>query len=294
MRTIRGIALPLFLAFSINCCAAEATWKVEGIALSPATQLSRRFSALISKDGTEPTKLEANVVLTSVRHWFVSRDKLAVLGDAGNSGAVVIFDLTQSRQIDWFYCYEPQQVTSDWIVYVEWYPNHTPEITTDVVLLYDLANTPQQNRIDQQTATMIPPPDSARPTRVGTPIYPESNARKKMYSNVAEQGDVRLVLGGPGFVSMAHDRIAFIVSVQPSGDASEMSDQIIVVDLSKGVREGIIKSLPIPVYSLAKPPERPGFVRVTGIESIAPNRLRLRVPKDQYGVDSIIVTIPEM
>jgi hypothetical protein len=295
MRTIPGIALSLFLVLAVHCFAGETNWKVEGIALAPATELSRHFSASIWKEGVEPTKLEAVVPLTSVQHWFVSGNKLAVLGNASNSGAVVIFDLAQRRLLDWFYCYEPQQVNSDWIAYVEWYPNHTPDITTDVVLLYDLAKTPQQNRIEQETTTTIPPPESARPTRVGIPIYPELNARKETYNNIiGEHGDVRLVLGGPGFVSMPHDRIVFIAFAQPGGDASMMSDQIIVVDLSKGIREGIIESVPIPVNSLPKPPERPDFVRVTGIETVAPDKLRLQVPKDQYGIENILVALPNM
>jgi len=288
-----GLSLIVTLTVVVQCFAADSAWRIEAPTLTPVSESRRHFSASLSRKGVEPTTIESDVPLTSLNNWFVSGDKLALLGDAGNASAVVIFDLANKQKIDWFYCYAPQRVTDTWIVYVEWSPNHTADLITDVVLLYDLSKNPLQNRV--HPTSQIPAPESGRPIQVGIPIYPKANAEDKSYVNVAEdQGSVRIVLGGPGFVSMPHHRIAFIAAAQPGGDARTMSDQVVVVDLSKESSNPTIETIPIPVYLLPKPPERPDYVRVTGIKTVSTNQLRLYVPKEQYGVDSIVVAIPGM
>jgi hypothetical protein len=84
MRRSLSIALIIFGSLQVCSFAADSVWKVEGIRLAPASELSRHFSASVLKKGSEPTTLEADVPLTTVKHWFISGDKLVVPGRAGH------------------------------------------------------------------------------------------------------------------------------------------------------------------------------------------------------------------
>lgn len=170
--------------------------------LSPNTDGSARVTATLSQEGSSrKVTVDSDVPFTHLQQFFMASEKLALLGKASNTDAVAVFDLKSGNELDWFYCYAPQRVWENCIAFVEWYPNHTPELTTDVVLIYDLGISPYANRIDNSAAKVLPPiKKTGRQTRVGVPIFPESNVTHGTCTNVVEdQKQVHLISGGTGF-----------------------------------------------------------------------------------------------
>lgn len=289
------ILFSLLFAHRANGEGAASKWKVEQTNLSDTTEISARFTAVISRMG-DPRKVHLNsdVPLTSLKETFVASDKLVVIGIARDTSAVVVFDLIQEKQIDRFFCYQPQRAWDNWIVYIEWYPNHTPERVTDVVLLYDLTKAPAANRLATNLSEALSPLRHATPTRVGIPIYPEANITRRFYQNVVDQQDeVRLILGGPGFLAMPTKNLIFVVCEEPGGDASSILNYLIAVDLSHGPTAVSVKRVSIPEEQFTVKSKIPGYVRITGIQVASRDTVRLSVPKDQYGVESILVDIPK-
>lgn len=287
-----------FLALAIATTVAATSdhaWRIEYARLSPQGEGSGRFTATISKPGGgENYQLDSHVPLTTLGQYFVEGNKLVLLGDAEAIEAVVVFDLSSKRVIDWFYCYAPQRVWDHWIVYVELSPTHPFQNRfTDVVLLYDVSKSPLANRMGERASPVPPPsPGPNGPTRVGAPVYPEYNAAHQSYDNlVMDQADVRLVLGGPGFLPMPNERLVFVVSEEPGGDANTISDRLVVVDLSNGAARAVIRNVSIPEATLKRNPYRPGYVKVNGLQTVPPNTVRLSVSEQDYGVDSILVDI---
>ena len=112
---------------------------------------------------------------------WVMEDKLAVIGQQGKAGVVVVFDLQSKAAIDWFYCYSPQKLSARYLVYVEFYLAHRSVEPTDVVLIYDLAAGPAQNRLPGADPAMAA--EDTAPVRVGIPVFPGWNAQRQSYDN---------------------------------------------------------------------------------------------------------------
>jgi hypothetical protein len=238
----------------------------------------------IRYDSGSTFQIRDPVVLTDLRSSFVSENKLTLLGAAGRAQAVVVYDLESKKKLDWFFCYQPQQISSDLIAYVEFYPSHAAEEPTDVVLIYDLRKSPEQNRLTSRT-------DRGGHIQVGTPVYPQENARKRSYANAAANiNEARHVLGPPFFLLLSSQRLVFLSA--EGEDARNYRSSLIVIDLFKGPDNAPIVTLPIPADQFNATPENPSFLRATSLQEISPTEVRLSVPKSQYGVDSITVHIP--
>jgi len=94
------IAVPWALANT-----SPVAWKIERATLTSHSQMARSFAASVSRIGQAKTfELSASVPMTKVEDYFVSGNKLAVIGEAGGASAVVVFDLTRRQKTDWFYC----------------------------------------------------------------------------------------------------------------------------------------------------------------------------------------------
>jgi len=291
----------VLLLVSLGCVQAQARaaatsqWKIERISLTPTGEAAGRFTALVSRAATPETiSLAADVPFIAVKEYFVAGDRLAVIGTGKNTDGVVVFDLVRQQEIDWFYCYQPQKAWNDSIVYIEWYPNHITERTTDVVLVYDLTKSPVANRLEKNAPQTFPPSRSAKPTRVGLPVYPDSNLKDQSYRNVVDnQDEVRLVLGGPGFLTMPKRRLVFVASEEPGGDASSIQNSLVVIDLSKGITAASVNHVHIPEESFKVKTKTPGFVRVSAMQVASANMVRLSIPKIEYGIGELLVEIPE-
>src|SRR3974390_1529697 len=98
--------------------ATTSQWKIEHSDVSPTSEGTGRFTALVSHAGMpQAIRLSADVPFTGLKESFVTDDKLAVIGTGENTDAVVVVDLVHQENIDWFYCYQPQRVWNNWIAY---------------------------------------------------------------------------------------------------------------------------------------------------------------------------------
>jgi hypothetical protein len=280
--------------FAIVSRPAPTKWKVTNVSLAPDSERSSTLTATV-KDSIHPRAVEvsASVTLTSVREYFVSGDKLAVMGEAGRAEEVVVFDLLSRREIDWFYCYYPARLSEQWIAYVEFYPSLGADMPIDVVLLYDLTKSPIDNRLTRMPTERIPAPETGpQPVRVGIPIYPPLNAAARSYTNhvrassAADEG-----VFAHTFALLPPKRVIF-VAAQGEGSPN-VRNYLVVVDLSRGFANASYRTVEIPKDQLIRPGEIRQFVQVSRAEAVSADAVRLYVPRTDYGVDSIVVKIPE-
>jgi hypothetical protein len=173
---------------------------------------------------------------------------------------------------------------------VEWYPAHGAGNPKDVILLYDLTQSPGSNRLDSAVPMPIPAPDKANPVTVGIPIFPESNVLGKSYRNGSDDTDNTEYSVAHTFLQMNSKRIIFVGA--KGRDYSSMSDYLVIVDFQDGINNLAIQKLEIPKDQLKSPGDNPQFVEVIGIKAISENSVRLYVPKSKYGVEDVVLNLP--
>jgi hypothetical protein len=215
---------------------------------------------------------------------------MVTIGEAGRAAAVVIFDLKTREKIDWFYCYQPQRISENRIVYVEWYPGHGAGKPKDVILLYDLTKSPGSNRLDSAVPMPIPAPDKASPVTVGIPIFPETNVLQKSYRNGSDDAANTEYSVAHLFLQMNPKRIIFVGA--RGKHYSSMSDYLVIVDFLDETGSLAIQRVEFPKDQLKSPGDNPQFVEVIGIKAISENSVRLFVPKSKYGVEDVVLNLP--
>ncbi len=261
--------------------------------LVPQTEeWKQRFTASITEAKRGETfELSADVPLTSIEDYFVSDTHMVVIGEAGRAAAVVIFDLKTREKIDWFYCYQPQRISENRIVYVEWYPGHGAGNPQDVILLYDLTKSPGSNRLESAVPMPIPAPDKASPVTVGIPIFPESNVLQKSYKNGSDNADNTEYSVAHTFLEINPRRIVFVGA--KGRDYSSMSDYLVIVDFVDGMNNLAIQKLEIPKDQLKSLGDEFQFVEVIGIKAISENSVRLYVPESK-DVQEVVLNLPSV
>ncbi len=288
----RYLLLLLFLSITIGGrCDNASSWQISNLTLKERRERSRNLQFSVAHDRQSAINVTAEVVLTRIDSSFVAGDKLAVLGDAGRAQAVIVFDLRQAREIDWFFCYEPKRISPQWIVYVEFYPAHSAGYSTDVVLIYDLGKTPSDNCLDSRGAVHLPPSIGDYAVRVGIPVYPESNASQHSYLNEVESPSRSVIVLGPPFFLLLSSKELVFLSHQ-GRDAHDYITHLIAVDLSKGVSDARTETINLPFDELPRKSNNPNFLHATRLEEVGPRLVRLILPKEDYGVDSLMVHIP--
>ena len=277
-------------------------WKIDGVYLAadsdpthrlPADTVPNRLTVTVSNAALSVHfDLSSDVRLTAVKESFITGSKLVVLGAAGRASSVVIFDLLQRKEIDWFFCIEPKRISESWIVYVEWYPRlGNEEAPREVLLLYDLRNrSPAENRLPSAVKLPIPAPLASAPVEVGVPVYPELNVRQRSYANVVESSVNQTIFSDLSFSLLPRERLVFAAA--EGHDFPSSRDYLVILDLSRGVDRPIIHTVEIPKDQFKKPGENPHFVKITGIEQASENAVRLFVSQSEYGVSSITVAVP--
>lgn len=275
----------LAMSFAVGSIECQ-DWQV--VRSSSTLRAENKYDLLLglSNRRSHATKTIKNeTVIDAVSKAYVYQDKVAVLGKAGLAQAVLILDLKTGRRLDWFYCYQPQSIRADWIVYVEYYPNHVRGNPSDVVLLYDLSKSPLENR--HQAAISV----EKYPTRVGTPIYPSANLDEVTYDNdVVNPANANKMLGPPYFLLLSSNRLVFLAG--QGEDFPHLRNHLVLIDLSKGPSKASIQEVQIPFDRLKKPGTNRNFLKATGMEEVTPYSVRLLVPKEEYGVDGLVIGIP--
>ena len=180
-----SIAAGLML-MGAGLAAPASPWRVASLSLHIDSERESTLTVRAANAATGAmVNIKSKVQLTEVGQSFVLGDKLAVMGKAGRTWSVAILDLAKRQEIDWFYCAVPQRLSTNWIAYVEWYPDHFVE-PREVVLIYDLTKSPIENRLPGVRAAGIPAPIMDISVAVGLPVYPEWNVRNRSYRNAVE------------------------------------------------------------------------------------------------------------
>jgi hypothetical protein len=295
MKTIWAVLLAILLqSGGAESTKSPSLWRVNKVTLVPQMEEWKQgFTASVTEVKQGKTfELSADVPLTSIEDYFVSDTRMVAIGEAGRAAAVVIFDLKTREKIDWFYCYQPQRISKNRIVYVEWYPGHGAGNPKDVILLYDLTKSPYSNRLDSAVPMPIPASDKASPVTVGLPIFPESNVLQKSYRNGSDDADSAEYSVAHTFLQVNPKRIVFVGA--KGKDYSSMSDYLVIVDFLDGIGSLAIQKLEIPKDQLKSPGDNPRFVEVIGIKVISENSVRLYVPKSKYGIEDVVLNLPSV
>lgn len=270
--------------------ALAQDWKVNSFHTTPTGELS--YSLTLSFSDTSKNR-EAKTTTDSAIRVVDSvqtvHGKAAVLGRTGNVQIVEIIDIASSKRLDWFYCYEPYFFGLHWIAFVQYYPNHSPGFPTDIMRVYDVEQTPSENRYGRA------PGLEKYPSQVGIAVYPAEPP--KDYSNQADSASSAVhLLGPPPFLFLSSERLVFLAAV--GAGFKNLTNQMIVLNFSgdndRRVRVGTV---PLPFGALKRPGLNPRFLQVIRITEVSPFRVKLELPPSEYGLKgdkeaSVVVDIP--
>lgn len=295
MKTKFIVLFGFFVLLAAAQGADSSRWAIQSIFIIPQTSGNNTMSAVIVDNKNHHNiDIRDQVVLTKIAQSFVIDDKLILMGDAGKTQAVEIFDINQQHKIDWFFCYQPQRISESLLAYVEYYPSHSNAETTDVVLVYDLQRGPTDNRLIP--AKTLPPGRYDYPVTVGIPVFPEYNVQHRTYDNTVDNpSDEYAVLGPPFFLMLSSKRLIFIASQGISNENSNTAESniIISVDLSNGPTKPLIRKIAIPAELTSANDDASTRVEVTSMSEVDPFTADLHVPEQKYGLSSVQVHIPE-
>ncbi|MCC7174605.1 MAG: hypothetical protein IT159_05365 [Bryobacterales bacterium] len=268
-------------------------WKIEKLTVAPVKQGVRSLTASVLRlSPLQRIDISAQVVLSKVDDAFIWEDRLVLLGEAGRASGVEIFDLARKAKVDWFYCYQPSRISDNWIAYKEFYHGAAqgPVVPIEVLLVYDLARTPSENRMEKEPGQKFPLPtaegsDSA--VEVGVPVYPESNVRLRSYQIVFETVSSGRFIDAGTFALLPSKQLIFRCTEQwPSMGIIGSREYLVVVDLSRGLDN--------PRYhTIGFPRMGKHITNIVRIEADTPRTVRLVFPKGEYNVDSMVVALPE-
>jgi len=183
----------------------------------------------------------------------IYQGKLVIIGEESTLHALIstVIDLGSREEIDEFIGFGSTLSESGrFITYLKFFPPQTsePEAMSDLVLVYDLADSSDSNRMRGDEAYKND--RSGRLIEVGHPVYPEINAGKKHYRVWVREENSRHTVIPSGFFWFDQDRkFAF-------GDRIGDETYVVVVDLSDGLNHPVIHKMGIDLLSLLKPEER--------------------------------------
>jgi hypothetical protein len=286
----RIAALVLFLGSlqSMSVKSQKSEWSISDLGLSPVTDITGSLQGVAKSSRThESYALNLRVQLTRLDTARVSGDKLVLTGGAGHADSVSIADLKSRRLIDWLYCYQPEQLSDRWVAYIEWYPRSAMN-AANVVLLYDLSKSPAENRLNGAKLD-IPAPETGAPVEVGAPVFPDVNARQESYREDLDHAARRVL--AHTFV-LIDNRLVFVAT--EGYDLTNSRDYLVMVDLSRGLKNEVSSTIEIPRNQLKKPGSHPSFIDVQKVERVGANTVRLYVPESEYGLSSFLVTLPQV
>lgn len=183
-----------------------------------------------------------------VERLSIIDDALVIFGSISSYGmdVVTLFDLSNGTEKDSFLGYAVElSDTKRYLIYNQWHPRIAPAAAeSSVILVYDLIASPQENRVDPKVQR------AREADEVGHPIFPEENARKRIYRFwIEEEQDQHNV--GPWRKYLWLDQDSKVVFV----DKHAGEEWLVVVDLSQGLDKARIRQKAIDVARIlsAKP-----------------------------------------
>lgn len=211
--------------------------------------------------------------------------RLVVIGEESTLGSLIttVIDLASREEIDAFIGFGTTlSENGRFLTYLKFFPTQSaePEAMSDLILVYDLADSSDGNRIRGEEAYKNDP--SGRLIEVGHPIYPEVNTGKKHYRVWVREENKRHAVIPNGFFWFDHDRkIAF-------GDQIGDKTYVVVVDLSGGLTHPVIHKTGIDLSSLLRPEERENetllhgakALKLENVQGLKDGKIRIRISSD--------------
>jgi hypothetical protein len=280
------------LAFGVG--EFESPWKVQKLSLIEVKEGVRMLTATVEHTpDSKPVEFSDYVATQEIQDSFIWGDRLVLLGEAERASVVEIFDLKAKAKLDWFVCYEPRRVSENWIVYKRHYFTEAqgPVAPLEVLLVYDLARTPLENRMQAAANQRIPAPvpmgRGDNVVEVGIPVYPENNARQRSYQMSFESQVPGRHISLHALRLLPSRKLVFVCAESWPGRGQLGARQYLtVVDLSRGLEGAPSASVELPKLG------DDGAV-IAAIEPEQPNAVRLAFPKGRYSMDSLVVGLPE-
>lgn len=208
--------------------------------------------------------------------------KLIVMGEDAtlHSSMTSLIDLVHREEVDAFVGFgNTLSETGRFMIYRKFYPTQTadPEVRSDLILIYDLSDSADGNRMRGVEAYKNDP--VGRLIEVGHPVYPKKNAERKNYRVYVREENHRHTVIPNGFSWLDHDReIAFVDQI--GGEYS-----LVVVDISGGLNNPVIQKAGIDVLSLLKPKDRengalvhePMQLKLENVQDLMNGKIRIRI-----------------
>jgi len=206
--------------------------------------------SVIEKGNNHPYPVYLDNLTAKVDRIALYQGKLIVFGEEAtlHSSITSVIDLNGGVERDSFIGFgDTMSKTGRYLSYRKFYPRETaePEVMSDLVLIYDLDDTADGNRIRGIASYKNDP--IGRLIEAGHPVYPEVNAGRKHYRVYVRDDNDRHTLIPGGFFWLDRDRkIVF-------GDQFGGETYLVVVDLSGGLDHPVIHKTPVDLSSLLRP-----------------------------------------
>jgi len=225
----------------------------------------RKFTFSVHHKLTQQDSIiEMENMTTEIGEIKIVKDRLVIFGDVSNAAwGVTILDLKRHKEIDFIICYRPQlSETKRYLIYEKFYPRFSPEEASDLILIYDLEQSPEDNRVEEKyknirekSKRVGDPGYLIASENVGYPIYPEENIAKQTYFVWVPSPEERhFILTRGKYLWLDQDnKILFV-------DGYGGENWLVLVDLSKGLSKMTIKKKIIDVASvLTLDPKTPDY-----------------------------------
>lgn len=263
--------------YQVNLTGAGEPW------FDPKTGGRVKFAfSVIDKVNDRRYPIYLDNVTSKVNEIRISKGKMVVFGEEAtlHFAVTTVINLENRQEIDSFIGFgSTLSETGRFLSFRKFYPPETAEPATmsDLVLVYDLNDSANENRLRGEDAYKHDP--MGRLVEVGHPIYPEGHAGKKNYRVWVRDENRRHTVIPNGFFWLDHDhKIAF-------GDQIGGENYLIVVDLSDGLTRPLIHKVGINVLSLLKPEDRQNEslfqeakrLGLESVEDLKNGKVRIRV-----------------
>ena len=207
---------------------------------------SKKFHFEILRTTTnKPSSFVLSNLTTQVRKLDIYQDRLVVYGSVeSKASCLTVVDLQRGEELDFLLGYHPQRSsTGRYVIYRKFYPRFSPpEVQSDLILIYDLARNPNENRKGGGSSPVglrVGSPEHLLASeRVGYPIYPLANVRERSYRVWVEKAAQRHLVVGGFLWGQQDERVLFV-------DRQEGKDSVVVVDLTGGLERPKVAKLPL-------------------------------------------------
>ena len=268
------VSMLISFGFALTLVGHSQEWRISTYKLQKTVSENTLLRVELSAAKGKTKTVDVVSPLTHESSISSFAGKIVVLGAAGNAGIVVLHSIKEAKT-SWFYCYQPTLLSRRWVAAVEWYPNHSTAIQTDVVLLFDLAH-PQ-----------YPFPGDKYSFRVGTPVYPERNAREKTYDNTVSDGQQANLVLGPPLVALSGNRLAFIAVTH--AETGIENARIVLLHYASTMGQPLMEAVRLPTDPIPNSNIPFSYLRINSITEVPNGSFELGINKSEFGVPQIVI-----